>query len=263
MNKIYIYALIDPKSDEIRYIGYTKNLGRRLSGHLTDKSSTHKTNWIKSLIKKKQRPLIEIIDEVSESEKNFWEQHYISLYKSWGVRLTNSTEGGDGGGRLGKKSKKSSLKKRRRTLKLKKKIPGYIAPSYRKKTRQEQLLTLTSESVRRKAVETRRKNYSEWHSIETKKKISIGNKGKFVSEETRRKQSQKRKGVSSPRTEETNQKFFKPVKQYNLNKEYIKTFPSLKEVRKHLGGYPNLWKALTNPFIYSAKGFYWTYDVKK
>jgi hypothetical protein len=39
-------------------------------------------------------PKLEIIDIVKINEWAFWEQHYISLYKSWGFNLLNSTIGG-------------------------------------------------------------------------------------------------------------------------------------------------------------------------
>lgn len=52
-------------------------------------------NWIKGLKKEGLKPILEIIDEVDKIEWKFWEKHYISLYKSWGFRLTNLTEGGD------------------------------------------------------------------------------------------------------------------------------------------------------------------------
>ena len=99
MNKVYIYSLSHPITKEVRYIGKTINLKIRLKDHL-DKTknikATYKSNWIKSLLKQNLKPVIEIIDEVEESEWEFWEIFYISLFKSWGFKLTNGTKGGDG-----------------------------------------------------------------------------------------------------------------------------------------------------------------------
>lgn len=96
-NKTYIYSLCHPTTMEIRYIGKSGDLDRRLKTHLRDKAKTHKTNWINSLVLNGLIPHIEIIDEVLLSEWEFWEKHYISLYKSWGINLTNMSSGGDGG----------------------------------------------------------------------------------------------------------------------------------------------------------------------
>ena len=42
------------------------------------------------------RPTIHLLDEVSSDGWEFWERFYISLFRSWGFNLTNSTPGGDG-----------------------------------------------------------------------------------------------------------------------------------------------------------------------
>ena len=39
---------------------------------------------------------MEVIDEVNLEMWEFWEQYYISLFKSWGFNLVNSTDGGGG-----------------------------------------------------------------------------------------------------------------------------------------------------------------------
>ena len=94
-----IYSLIDPRDEMIRYIGKADDCDKRLEGHIkkTKYETNHKANWIKGLLKENLKPILEIIDEVQKSEWEFWERHYISLYKSWGFDLTNSTMGGDGG----------------------------------------------------------------------------------------------------------------------------------------------------------------------
>ena len=51
---------------------------------------------MRSLLKESVQPLLEVIDEVPDTEWIFWEQYYISLFKSWGFKLTNATAGGEG-----------------------------------------------------------------------------------------------------------------------------------------------------------------------
>ncbi len=90
---IKIYILIDPITNEIRYIGRTKlSLKERLEDHIKQsfRRNTHKCAWIRQIVKKGKQPIIEQIDEVLEKEKDFWEYHYISLYRSWGFSLTNT-----------------------------------------------------------------------------------------------------------------------------------------------------------------------------
>jgi hypothetical protein len=93
----YIYGLFDPRTGTIRYIGKSNKPKERLkNGHLLSKRKTHKTSWILNLKKEGLTPTLEILDIVKLSEWSFWEQYYISLYKSWGFELTNLTPGGDG-----------------------------------------------------------------------------------------------------------------------------------------------------------------------
>lgn len=105
MEKVYIYKLIDPITNEIRYVGKTINLKRRLRAHITrSKNKKHHTAcWIQSLIKKGEHPIIEVIEECSEDNwqerEIYWIQEYRKLHD-----LTNLLNGGEGGatyGRLG------------------------------------------------------------------------------------------------------------------------------------------------------------------
>lgn len=100
MKTTFIYILIDPTNNHVRYVGKTNNPIQRHKGHIKERHSIHNTykvNWIKSLDKKGLFPILETIDEVPLIEWEFWEMHYISLYKSFGFKLTNGTFGGDGG----------------------------------------------------------------------------------------------------------------------------------------------------------------------
>ena len=90
-----IYALIDNLTNEIRYIGYTsKSLDKRLKSHIYDcnRTKSHKTNWINSLLSKGFKPIIKQIDETDDINKCLeMEVYHISLYDN----LTNSTSGGE------------------------------------------------------------------------------------------------------------------------------------------------------------------------
>lgn len=98
----YIYELIDPRLPEVpRYIGYTKHsVESRLTQHISDalyyKKPQYKRNWIKNLLRQNIKPIARVLDTVSVIDMPFWEEYYISLYRSWGFKLLNLTPGGEG-----------------------------------------------------------------------------------------------------------------------------------------------------------------------
>ena len=144
-NTTFIYSLSD-ENHNIRYIGKTSYLRRRVKDHITEAKkgiNTRKNRWILSLLKRNVNPLIEIIDEVPSSEWEFWEIFYISLFKSWGFQLTNNTSGGNGTGsginnpNYGRKLTEDH--KHKCSLKLR----GKNNPSYGKKPSDETLKKLS------------------------------------------------------------------------------------------------------------------------
>jgi hypothetical protein len=95
---IYIYTLTDPISKEVRYIGKTKNIEKRYYKHITERrNNTYKEQWIGGLKKKGLLPIIEILDIVDEDNWMFWETWWILIFKSWNIKLTNISTGGEGG----------------------------------------------------------------------------------------------------------------------------------------------------------------------
>lgn len=102
----FIYSLEFPEGN-VRYIGKTNDIKKRYRGHI-DKVNTHvshKNSWIKSLLSKGEVPIMNIVDTVPDKEWQFWEEHYIWLYRSFGFDLTNSTFGGDGASNLSQETK--------------------------------------------------------------------------------------------------------------------------------------------------------------
>lgn len=92
----YIYALICPISNQIRYVGKTNSVRVRYNAHLNDKSKSHKSSWIKSLKIQELKPKCIILDEI-ENDVSYWEQYWISQCKCWGFDLVNHTLGGENG----------------------------------------------------------------------------------------------------------------------------------------------------------------------
>jgi len=93
----FIYALKDPETGKIRYIGKAKDCKARLRGHLSDsRKHGHKNNWVKGLLSRGKKPELEILDEVVLCEWKFWEREWISWARIMGFDLLNMTEGGEG-----------------------------------------------------------------------------------------------------------------------------------------------------------------------
>ena len=96
---VIIYALIDPLTNECRYVGKTINVTDRYWLHCNPPShyNTYSARWIRSI--RPQKPtLVELEyagDDWAESE-TWW----IAYMRSLGARLTNISPGGEGG-RLG------------------------------------------------------------------------------------------------------------------------------------------------------------------
>ena len=100
MKLIYIYGLHDEEG-LIRYVGKTSHsLQARLGVHLYESRKckrNYKCNWIRSMLRRGLVPTIRTICEVhSDVEANIKEREWIDSFRTWGVKLTNATDGGEG-----------------------------------------------------------------------------------------------------------------------------------------------------------------------
>lgn len=94
----YIYKLIDPETNDIRYIGQTDNIKRRYNDHISssfnessDSYNTYKARWIRKLKSRDLLPLIEIVEEcIDFIQSNIRENYYIQKLTNEGYKLTNS-----------------------------------------------------------------------------------------------------------------------------------------------------------------------------
>lgn len=162
MNRICrIYTLAHPITGEIRYVGKTiRTLTHRFDRHISDskKGTNRNYRWIQSLAKQGLKPIIELLDEIDESESAQVETYWIAQFRAWGFRLNNHTDGGEG--MIGFKHSEESL------IKMRNKV--------------------MSEESKKKMSDFRVGKYL---SDSVKKNLSLVHKGRILSEETKLKMS--------------------------------------------------------------------------
>lgn len=104
MSNNIIYGLIDPNTDELRYIGQSSIGIRRAQKHCwayylkpeaKNGQHSHKQRWILKLFSELKKPNIIILETLNSKEDlNESEIFWISYYKGLGSRLTNTALGG-------------------------------------------------------------------------------------------------------------------------------------------------------------------------
>ena len=90
-----IYALADPVTLQVRYIGLAVDLTARIRMHFYEarRSESPKNVWLRSL--GDARPVVTILETVPRSEACVRERYWIALYRRLGAHLTNLTDGGE------------------------------------------------------------------------------------------------------------------------------------------------------------------------
>lgn len=156
--------LIDPLTNETRYIGKSKDIYRRYYQHLHNGSGncTYLKNWMNTLTSPPKMEILEICDLTIINEK---EKFWVKFYKENGSRLTNLTDGGEG-------------------------MYGYVRSEESKQRISNSLmghevLPETREKLRLAAIEQHKTN-PHTYTPEQKKALSEARKGMKFSEEHRK-----------------------------------------------------------------------------
>ena len=143
-SQFIVYGLVDPRNDNIRYIGKSINGLKRPKEHskpsnLKNDGNTRKANWIRSLLKLGLKPKISILytlGNCSWSKNDINECLYkkehelIEYYNILGYDLTNAQDGGPGS--TGRKLSEESLKKMSESGK-KRQIPQALKDNWKPK----------------------------------------------------------------------------------------------------------------------------------
>lgn len=205
----FIYALVDPNTQQVRYVGKSNNPQVRLYRHFKEKGHTYKNRWLQSLRERGLTPEIRILEEAPVSQWQERERYWIAFYREQGLDLANGTDGGDGvhgmrhtdeakakigaaskGNQHGKGYKLTPEQKARQVAALKghavKPDTGEkIAATKRGKPRSEETKAKMSAAFKGKPLDDERKARMRGrkHSEETKAKQSDALKGRKLSEE--------------------------------------------------------------------------------
>lgn len=228
-----IYVLKDNKNI-IKYVGITKNsLKTRLNGHISRSNRgvefTHKSNWIKSLLKENIKPIIEELESVdTEVEALNREIFWIKYFKDLGVKLTNTTDGGNASNMNDYIKHKLSLIKKEGYRN------GFINPMKGKKRPDLSLRNLTNHPTKNK---------------EVRDKISKTLKEKYSTKEVK----DRFRLLQKKRRE---------VIQKTLNGDFVKKWESLSQIENELKYDRSTITRVCNGKGRTAYGYKWEY-VKK
>lgn len=85
---VSIYALINPLTSLVFYIGASQDVQARFYDHLSYHTNSYKSSQIQSILNNKLRPEILILDTCEVKDVRFWEEFYIDLFISFGFELS-------------------------------------------------------------------------------------------------------------------------------------------------------------------------------
>lgn len=95
-----IYALCEPDTGEVRYVGKTScGAARRLREHisLSKNHRSHSYNWVRSLVARGLKPSSIILEVVEPGgDWAYAEKKWIAHFRSVSGKLVNQTDGGEG-----------------------------------------------------------------------------------------------------------------------------------------------------------------------
>lgn len=191
-NTTFIYALCDPDSGRVRYVGKSNDPESRLKSHKNEVGANRKCRWIQSLLSSGKSPVLTVIAEVPRDSWQEHERRWIAYYRGIYSDLTNHCDGGYGRSGLTDEEKiaiSEMAKKRWAT-------PGYREKIFTEERRRNLSIALTGKKKTAEHVSKLPQNQKGYrHSKEFCEKVSRGLTGRKykrvapVSPETRKKLS--------------------------------------------------------------------------
>lgn len=221
----FIYALIDPRTSEIRYVGKTQyqTVEVRFKQHLKDSANGKQYRvyrWMRILHNYGLIPTVLVLESGAGAGVDEAEKRWISWYRPWG-RLTNLTDGGEGSSKLFQ----SEEKRRKISESWKYRVVSDVTRKKMSELRKGKPLNHSAES-RAKAAERCHELNKRPKSAETRKKIGDASRGRKrppMPDSQRRKISAARLGkkLTVPRSAETRAKLSLSLKGRVIKPESI------------------------------------------
>lgn len=87
-----VYTIAHPLTNEIVYVGASKNFEKRKAAHLTKTNNIFCYQWVKSLREDCLLPRIEILDLCTPEDLMFTETYWINQLSAWGFCLFNKNQ---------------------------------------------------------------------------------------------------------------------------------------------------------------------------
>lgn len=236
MESTFIYCLIDPRNNEVLYVGKSNNPKSRYSRHLknAENPKTHCYCWINSLLSLGLKPELKILEEVSIEEWGIKEDYWISQFDN----LTNLLDGG----KFCPMLVPEIVEKYKQTLK-------DNPRKFSEKTREK--LRLHALSLWEKGIFKPRKNFTDKEKLlrsSNQKEYYLNNKEKFKNFLEKAKESNLKRKIM--------------IGKYDKNLNLIDTFYSQKDLiertePRYLNG---VRRASVNKTMY--KDFYWKWCLQ-
>lgn len=126
---VQIYALVDPRTLKIRYVGKAIDPQQRCRDHMKEselKGSCRRVTWLRKLKKMGLAPTVSILETVENSKWQEPERKWIAHFRKNGADLVNTLDGGEGIHR-GFKPSPEAGKKIGDKLRGRKRSPEFIA----------------------------------------------------------------------------------------------------------------------------------------
>jgi len=229
LRKWYIYCLVDPRTNEVRYVGWAYNVEKRVRDHVRKarKQHNHKASWLVQLENEGLRPLYWVL----ESGTGNWaeaEQRWIAFYRAEDAQLTNLTDGGEGiVGYVFSAEIRARMSAAKRGRKLSPEHIEKVAGSLRGRKRSRDVVQKITKarrsgkgwSVSEETKEKIRQTVTGFrHTVEAKAKIAAAGRGRKHTDEAKRKQAEAKKG--KPLTAEHKQKLSEAKRGRTLSDEH-------------------------------------------
>lgn len=90
----YIYYLIDPITEVVKYVGKSKNPKTRYNQHIKklDKGMTPKRKWLESLFAENLKPRLKVVEEIDGDAREA-EQRHVTMHQNTILNIHNPEKG--------------------------------------------------------------------------------------------------------------------------------------------------------------------------